>query len=320
MSAKKTQEQFEQEIKELHPHITVVGKYTTARNPITVRCDIHNYEYSVVAGALLGSVYGCKFCAREHWGLKRRQFSINGGFKQTVEKTNPNVIVLGEYTYAKSRVKVRCAICGNEWNAIADSLLRGYGCKKCAMKYVQNLNTKTHDEFLVDFREKNPNHDKIKFITTYEKFELPITCECSECGNVWVTTPHNLCDGSGCPVCRLSKGEGKIREFLINNNIKYESQKMFDGLLGCGGKNLRYDFYLPEHNALIEYQGEFHDNSVLFQTKNEFEKLKIHDKKKKNYAVENGYNFIEIWYKDFNNISSILQNKLLGDKSNGQQC
>ena len=47
--------------------------------------------------------------------------------------------------------------------------------------------------------------------------------------------------------------EDKILEFL---NIKYEEQKTFEGLKYIG--KLRFDFYLPDYNLCIEFQGKQH--------------------------------------------------------------
>ena len=71
---------------------------------------------------------------------------------------------------------------------------------------------------------------------------------------------YNFC----CPQCQNSKGEYVIGEYLIYNNIKYKSQKSFKSLIGLGGGLLSYDFYLPEYNLLIEYQGEQHEKPVDF--------------------------------------------------------
>lgn len=109
-----------------------------------------------------------------------------------------------------------------------------------------------------------------------------------------------------CPECRYSKGEKIISEYLMRNNIFYIPQKEFKGLIGLGGGLLSYDFYIPKYNLLIEYQGEFHDGSVSNQTKEEFDKQLEHDRRKKEYALNNGYDFLEIWYYDFENIEKIL--------------
>ena len=84
--------------------------------------------------------------------------------------------------------------------------------------------------------------------------------------------------------------------------------------MGVGGKTLPYDFYLPEYNLLIEYQGEFHDGTAYrkgLQTKNEYLDRIEHDKRKRVYAIKNNIKLIEIWYWDFNKIDEILTNILL---------
>lgn len=46
------------------------------------------------------------------------------------------------------------------------------------------------------------------------------------------------------------------------------------------------------------------------KSKKDFEKQLEHDKRKKEYALLNGYNFLEIWYWDFDNIEEILLSSL----------
>ena len=133
---------------------------------------------------------------------------------------------------------------------------------------------------------------------------------------------------SRCPICNESKGEKECRIVFIKNNFieitesdyynllikdnhKYLiSQKTFLNLLGLGGGFLSYDFYLPKYNLLIEYQGEFHDGTAKLQTEEEFIIQKEHDKRKKEYAISNKYNFLVIWYWDFDNIETILSEYL----------
>jgi len=93
-------------------------------------------------------------------------------------------------------------------------------------------------------------------------------------------------------------------------NTYFIPQKTFKGLLGKGGKLLSYDFYLPKYNLLIEYQGQYHDGTAGNQTKKDFEKQVEHDRRKKEYAYEKEYNFLEIWYWDFDNIENILDKYL----------
>jgi hypothetical protein len=127
-----------------------------------------------------------------------------------------------------------------------------------------------------------------------------------------------------CAECQFSEGEKVIEEYLMSNNIKYIPQKEFEGLVGLGGGNLSYDFYLPDYNLLIEFQGIQHEKPIDFKGKGkeyaekQFIIQKTHDNLKYNYAKSNIINFLEIWYYDFEKIKEILYkylNKLNTRKS-----
>ena len=105
---------------------------------------------------------------------------------------------------------------------------------------------------------------------------------------------HKL--GSGCPKCKESKGERKIREFLEENNIKYSQEvKLFD--------NYRFDFYLEDLNTVIEYDGKQHSEPV-----EGFLKTQERDRIKEKFLKENNIELLRINYKEFNNILTILTN------------
>ena len=74
---------------------------------------------------------------------------------------------------------------------------------------------------------------------------------------------------------------------------------------------LRFDFYLPDYNLLIECQGVQHREwREGWITKEKFEKQLEHDKRKRNYAKENNINLLEIWYYDIDEIEEILIKEL----------
>ena len=134
--------------------------------------------------------------------------------------------------------------------------------------------------------------------------------KCRECNHEWKTMILNRNQGNGCPECNKSKGEKRVKIFLDKQNKYYMPQKEFNGLLGLGGKNLSYDFYLPDYNLLIEYQGEYHDGTANNQTKVAYKKQQEHDKRKKEYALNNNIKLLEIWYWDFERIEKMLTKEL----------
>lgn len=311
MCKKKTQEEFVEEVKNLHPHLEVIGKYQTARKPITMRCTIHDYYFDVNPGTVLKTIHGCKLCAQEYVANCVRK--THEQFVSDIGDVAKKIIFLEQYRDIKTRIKVQCVKCGHIWDANPESLKQGCACKPCAMKYVQNLKIKSHEQFMDEIRKYNLNWDTFDIISKYQKDDLPVTCKCRVCGRVWKANAHNLISkkqATACPDCFLSHGEAKIRAYLKSRNIEYIPQKMFDGLSGLGGRPLRFDFFLPSENLLIEYQGEFHDGSVGYQTDERYQTLQEHDKRKKEFAAENDIKLLEIWYWDFNRIEDILSTKL----------
>ena len=109
-----------------------------------------------------------------------------------------------------------------------------------------------------------------------------------------------------CPECDRSLNEEKVEIWLTENTIEYVVQKEFNGLIGTGGGLLSYDFYLENLNLAIEVQGEFHDGTAIQQSKEKFLKQKIHDKRKKEYCINNNIILLEIWY--YENVEQIISN------------
>lgn len=175
------------------------------------------------------------------------------------------------------------------------------------------------DNLCQDFLEKYWDYDKnIVYpwkINYTSKPKRWIKCQEGENHKSYSVTCGNFRIGSRCPECNKSKGEIRIREYFYLNDYNFIPQKEFERLVGLGNGLLSYDFYLPQYNLLIEYQGRYHDGTVSNQTEEAFEKQQEHDKRKKEYALRNGYNLLEIWYWDFDNIEKILKEcKFISDK------
>ena len=100
----------------------------------------------------------------------------------------------------------------------------------------------------------------------------------------------------------MSKGERKIRTWFLNNNIKFEPQYSFDDL-----KKYSFDYYLPDLNFCVEYDGEYHYNSYKRIGGNDkLLKIKKRDHIKDSFCYENNIKLLRIPYWDYNNIDQIL--------------
>lgn len=189
-----------------------------------------------------------------------------------------------------------------------------YGCDECGVEsnklklrqYTWNRITQAfaNSEYLLlsEFDEYTNSKDHC------------LTCLCLKHGE-FRTSWANYQRYNWCPMCTSSAGERSVASYLDEHKIQYEKPKRFDGLVGLGGKKLSYDFYLPDYNVLIEYQGAQHESPGHFSSSASaseeiFLKQQEHDRRKRDYATKNGYILLEIWYYDFYNIHHILDENL----------
>lgn len=102
-----------------------------------------------------------------------------------------------------------------------------------------------------------------------------------------------------------SVGEIKIKKILTDKNINYISQYGFND---CKNKyKLRYDFYLPKYNILIEYDGIQHFKPIkFFGGEKTFNETIINDNLKNLYAKKKNIPLLRISYKELNSITDIL--------------
>jgi hypothetical protein len=146
----------------------------------------------------------------------------------------------------------------------------------------------------------NLNFDRSDFGRAQEK--IKVECNIDDRNALFWATPNNLLRGRGCPVCKASYGERAIYLWLERHSIEAIREWTDNGLSTSSDKRgrLRFDFYLPNQKALIEYDGLHHFEPVTFgkmaeeDAQQEFERLKFNDAAKDEWAGENGYKLVRI--------------------------
>ena len=75
----------------------------------------------------------------------------------------------------------------------------------------------------------------------------------------------------------------------------------------CKNKNkLRFDFYLPDLNTIIEYDGEHHFKENKYFGEGNLEYITVNDEIKNQYCIDNKIKLIRIPYWKFDVIENIL--------------
>lgn len=305
---KKTNKEFLKQLSYINPYITPLEEYINGRTNIKCKCNICGYEWYVKPENLLAGK-GCKKCHHER--LRKEQTKSHESFKKELQLINPNIVALTKYTKARIKIKCLCKLHNYEFFICPDKLLHGQtGCKECVAIKNHLNGLKTHEQFLYDLKEKNCFD--LSILGQYAGARNKIKTRCNKCGYIWFPTAGQLLSGFGCPNCKKSKGEYTVEKFLNENNIPYVLHKTFSNLKGVGGLPLSYDFYLPNMNILIEFQGCQHEHPVDFFGGEDYFKIQEeHDKRKKTYAQKHNIKLLEIWYYDMNNVKNILSNYLI---------
>lgn len=182
--------------------------------------------------------------------------------------------------------------------------------------------------YTIEDLKNNPKvRQDLEIIGEYKNNSTPIECQCKVCNYKWFVSPNKLTQGRGCPLChskKMSSGERYISKILQENKIDFISQKIFPDLKGGNKTRLRFDFFLPDFNLCIEFQGIQHYQPTVFrinrknktkeelqeEAKKKFERSQINDKKKEIYCQEKGINLLVVPYYQKEDIEQIILNKI----------
>jgi Zn finger protein HypA/HybF involved in hydrogenase expression len=142
-------------------------------------------------------------------------------------------------------------------------------------------------------------------LVIYKGSLIPIKIICPKHGE-FKQKPKQHFLQQGCPSCNSSKGEIIIENYLKNSGINYLIQKTFQD---CRNKRLLpFDFYLPDFNLIIEYQGDQHYKPIkIFGGNDAFIRIQQNDKIKKEYCITHGIKFIELNKDNINELQTIIR-------------
>ena len=206
-----------------------------------------------------------------------------------------------KYINCSTKVEIICPVHGSFWQQPAGHVNEKWGCNEC-----RKINSrKKVDCFIKEAKEiHNDKYDYSKVDYINNKIKVEIICQVH--GSFWQRPANHISSKTGCPKCKKSFGERKVEKFLLSNNINFVEQKRFDK---CKNANtLPFDFYLPDFNLLIEYDGRQHFEVIEhFGGEKRLTETKKRDIIKSRFAKDNGFVLLRINHKEYKNIEKILE-------------
>lgn len=246
--------------------------YSGYHGKVVISCNIHG-EYEQTAGEFMRSSKKCPHCVKHERLIEMQNKNKKSPrnlttiqFIEAAQKIHGNKFSyhLVNYVHSKIPVTIQCNTCLHVFNQTPNGHLSGKGCKKCALKISRNNGITaclsnaarakmTTAEFIskaVTVHGNKYDYSAVEYVDTHTK----VTIKCNTHGEFKQTPNSHISGEQGCPLCGESKGEKQICEYLDNRNIAYVREITIPAF----SKIKRFDFYLPDFNLYIEFDGELH--------------------------------------------------------------
>lgn len=273
--------------------------YNGYDNLMKVKCKKHGYFTTTPHRLLNGE--GCRFCGIES-SAKTRTKSVDYFLQISHEVQGDDY----DYSYMNyvnlsTEILIKCKKCGKFFMQKPFLHLRGHGCSDCNnLKGIECRKT-TFEKFVEISTEEHGEDMYEYFESKYKSYLEETLIKCKTCGKFFTQIARNHAVGCGCIYCNSSKGENKIIKILDKFNYEFLFQYRFED---CRDKiPLIFDFYIPNYNLCIEFDGEQHFKKVNWTGKMAEEQMEenlksnqLRDKIKNDYCKNNKINLLRIKY------------------------
>lgn len=272
--------------------------YVLSRVKLKIKCPIHGTFEQRANGHLNGR--GCRECKKSALSQLRKLDQQTFFEKCKLVHGDKYDYSLTVYESCRGKVTIICLEHGQFNQSPADHL-RGKGCSKCGYNLCRLKHTLQQEEFIkraVAIHGLKYDYSE----ACYQTMHKNLIIQCPKHGRFQQTPLNHLHGKNGCPKCKESKGEIRIRQFLESQNLNFISQWKSES---CKSKkSLPFDFMVEINNIkhLIEFQGEQHYRIATGIWKGSQEQLtaiKQRDKIKETWCENNAIPLLVIKYNDF---------------------
>ena len=274
--------------------------YVDQRTAVTIICPEHGpfaqKPYVHMSKRTRGGGYcGCPRCGSQRaaaTNLRPPEEVLSAARERHADRYDYSQAV---YRGAREPMTILCREHG-PFDQVASNHLAGKGCPRCQI-----------DNNTLSVREFTARMDGV-YDQQYDYSALPrlvpatarIRVRCREHGRFDVNSRTHLEGRSACPDCTQygSRFERRIERLLEGARIPYESQWTHPTLRHRG--RLRFDFMLPQHQTLIEFDGVFHFKPIRMPGQSWEDAIRAYDETrhrdalKTSWAQDHGYRLLRI--------------------------
>ena len=214
-------------------------------------------------------------------------------------QTRHSYVLLSNFDGVDNKIRIKHLGCNYAYQATPHSIKKGGGrCPHCALDKFREIVRRKQGLSNSQFRKriKKLTGNEYTFLGKYVNAYTKLLCVHNKCGFVFKVCPHDFYKGSGCPKCNSSKGEQFVKSYLDLMKYSYKKEFVFPELKD--NKSLRFDFYLPDYNLCIEYDGIQHYKPQAWMGGiKKFHRQKKHDAMKDTFCHQHHIKLIRISYK-----------------------
>lgn len=298
--------------------------YKNNRTPITLRCKKHDVVFTRNLQNLLKG-WGCPACNKEQGKTWANTVTKTYDPARRSERWTMERFIAESKAYHGEGIfdYSQCRYVNNDTPVtlirIADGAVvrvrpsdhlrhdTDYGIEQ---RYYQGTTDKEKIHFLVRQLEENIDNPIYVPMQTIKYSNKRFKCICPLHGEFYASL-HKIRSGHCCPECDNSGesvGERNVRRYLQSNNINFmqeyriEDKKYFDTYV-------RVDFFLPDLNTIIEFQGEQHygiGNKAITHGSTKWQSQKKRDNHLRRYVADHNIRLIEVPYTYRPNVDAFL--------------
>ena len=278
--------------------ILISKEYKRQKDKLNFICECGEFFSTSMDAFIRKNVRQCNKCGYKN-GAKKNARTHDEFIKIAESVLGSDFIITdGEYKNQKSVFTIFHKKCEKEFKRTASKILTSNNeCGVCGSNIKRRL-----EDVQNEINSFSDEIEVVDYFGTDDVVVKHIVCETTVSRPMTELRKHR---GFHCPKCKSSYGSRTIEKYLSEHKIDYIKEHVFPKCKNI--KMLPFDFYLPDFNMCIEFDGEHHDRALHhWGGEEKFNRVQTNDNIKNVFCDENNIHLLRIKYKDQDKIEEIL--------------